>query len=206
MARNTGSSRSSSSPPAGGNAQLIVGILIGMVLGLAVAGGVAWQIMKSPSPFTGKDQHVTNEKQEPQPVVETPKVEAPKTVVSAAQPQSATGTDASKQRFEFYHMLTDKESTAAPTKPAATQVKPQVAAPGETYFLQAASFTNAEEADRLKAKLAMSGLEATIQAANVPDKGVRYRVRLGPYRNAEEMRKANELLKQNGIADAAQVH
>ncbi|MDH4285088.1 MAG: SPOR domain-containing protein, partial [Gallionellaceae bacterium] len=74
------------------------------------------------------------------------------------------------------------------------------AAAKESYLVQAGAFSAAEDADKLKAKLAMLGLEATIQTATVPEKGVMHRVRLGPYKNADEMNKALAMLKQNGIA------
>jgi cell division protein FtsN len=54
------------------------------------------------------------------------------------------------------------------------------------------------DAEKLKAKLAFSGFEASIQTANIPDKGVWYRVRLGPYNNGEAG-KTIAALKQNGI-------
>jgi cell division protein FtsN len=66
------------------------------------------------------------------------------------------------------------------------------------YFVQAGSFQNVGDAEKLKAKLAFSGLEASIQTANIPDKGVWYRVRLGPYNNGEAG-KTVVSLKQNGI-------
>ena len=40
----------------------------------------------------------------------------------------------------------------------------------DRYFLQAGSLQNAGDADNLKAKLAMLGMEATVQAVNVPEK------------------------------------
>jgi len=45
----------------------------------------------------------------------------------------------------------------------------------------------------------MLGLEANVQSATHNDKEV-YRVRLGPFKSAEEMNKASSVLKQNGIS------
>ena len=47
MSRNSNSR--SSTPRKGGS--LLAGILIGMVLGVAIAGWVAWYILKTPNPF-----------------------------------------------------------------------------------------------------------------------------------------------------------
>ncbi len=60
------------------------------------------------------------------------------------------------------------------------------------------------DAEKLKAKLAFSGFEATIQTANIPGKGEWHRVRLGPY-NGNEAGKTIVALKQNGIT-ATQMH
>ena len=49
------------------------------------------------------------------------------------------------------------------------------------------AFASESDAENLKARLALSGWEAAIQSATLPDKSVRYRVRLGPYDNTNEL-------------------
>ena len=68
------------------------------------------------------------------------------------------------------------------------------------YLLQVGSFPNAVDADNLKARLAMLGLEASVQVAEVPDKGVWHRVHMGPYASREEVKNVQLILKQNGIS------
>ena len=51
----------------------------------------------------------------------------------------------------------------------------------------------------MKAQLAMSGLEPTVQQATLPDKGVRFRVRLGPYGSTDEMNRVKADLAKRGI-------
>ncbi len=208
---NHGGARSSS---AGNNESLIIGILVGMVLGLAAAGGVAWYLAKKPSIVpTNAQPH------DAKPVAETPKP-APAPATATAQtvppirpaPPPAPSAAENKQRFEFYTILTGKQEgeNHAPPNTTASRPAPSAGAKpptsGGDYFLQAGSFSTAEDADKLKARIAMAGMEASVQPANIPDKGVRYRVRLGPYHSAEELNKAVALLKQNGIADTARVH
>ena len=57
--------------------------------------------------------------------------------------------------------------------------------------------------DNLKARLALSGWEASVQTATLPDKSVRYRVRLGPYDNADELNRLKLAIRngQQAIAD-----
>jgi cell division protein FtsN len=164
-----------------------------------MAAGLAWYIMKSPSPFVQKEQVVVK------PPVAAAKPSLPaETAVSDAQPATAaSGVTDGKPRFEFYKVLTDKQDTSvvAPdkhaNKPQPADKKPATA--DEPQFLQAGSFSNADDAEKLKARLALLGIEAIIQTANIPDKGVWHRVRMGPYKNTDEMGRARSLLKQNGV-------
>jgi cell division protein FtsN len=70
---------------------------------------------------------------------------------------------------------------------------------GERYWLQAGSFTAQSDAENLKARLALAGWEANVQEGNVPDKGVRYRVRLGPYDNPDELNRMKAELARRGF-------
>lgn len=195
MSRNTGNK--SAAPRKSGN-PLLTGILVGMVIGVGMAAGLAWYIMKSPSPFVQKEP--ANAK----PPVEIAKPAAPTRNATPNAPAAASGVVDGKPRFEFYKVLTDKQDAAVPAKPAdkpqpakAAESKP--AAANEPYFLQAGSFSNADDAEKLKARLALLGIEASTQTATIPDKGVWHRVRMGPYKNTDEMNRARNLLKQNGV-------
>lgn len=201
MSRNAGNK--SSAPRKGGN-PLLTGILVGMVIGVGMAAGLAWYIMKSPSPFVQKEPVVAK------PPADIAKPAAPAGVAapSAQSAVAASGVVDGKPRFEFYKVLTDKQdaTVAAPVKPADKPhpAKPQTveskpAAANEPYFLQAGSFSNAGDAEKLKARLALLGIEASTQTATIPDKGVWHRVRMGPYKNADEMNQARSMLKQNGV-------
>jgi cell division protein FtsN len=171
----------------GANA-LWVGILAGMVIGIALAAAVAWFIKKSPSPFVNREQ----------PVLAQPLPES--TMPIPAEQPAATGEG--KQRFQFYTILTDKQKATAvvPANPAdKTQSGKSRLPVYQPQILQAGSFPNANDAENLKAKLALLGVEASIQTATIKDKGVWYRVRLGPYKNVDELNRARGFLKQNGV-------
>lgn len=200
MSRNTGNR---SAAPRRGSNPLLTGVLIGMVIGVGMAAGLAWYIMKSPSPFVQKEPAIAK------PPADVVKPAAPAVTAASSVPAAAaSGVVDGKPRFEFYRVLTDKQdaTVAVPAKPAD---KPQPARPhtadskpaaaNEPYFLQAGSFSNAADAEKLKARLALLGIEASTQTATIPDKGVWHRVRMGPYKNAEEMNQARSLLKQNGV-------
>jgi cell division protein FtsN len=182
--------------PSGKGGGLFVGILLGMVFGLVVAGGVAWYLMKLPSPFTKVEQ------QPDSPVVDKPLVQEPPRINPAA-----SSPEESKPRFEFYKVLTDKKDASVPMPQAPAKIedrsfKPDTATEATdntSYFLQTGSYSTEADAENEKARLAMQGMLANVQSVFVPEKGQRYRVRLGPYKGAAEMNKVRTALKQIGV-------
>jgi len=71
--------------------------------------------------------------------------------------------------------------------------------PAERFWLQAGSFTAEADAENLKARLAFAGWQANVQQGTLPDKGIRYRVRLGPYDNTDELNRIRNDLAKNGF-------
>ena len=65
-------------------------------------------------------------------------------------------------------------------------------------FLQAGSFSTAQDADNQKAKLAFMGIEAVVQQVMIQDKTL-YRVRVGPYTRIDELNKVRADLAKSGI-------
>ena len=170
----------------GNGGSLLVGILIGLVLGLTIALGVAWYINKMPSPFLTRGA----------PPAKTPAKSEPKDA-----DKSAIAIPDTKPRFDFYKILPGNEQPATDQQFKDAQKTP-TSTEKETFFLQAGAFQNAPDADNLKARLALLGIEATIQTATVPDKGVWHRVRIGPYASIEELNRTRDTLKQNGYDTA----
>jgi cell division protein FtsN len=213
-------SKSPKSAGSGNSGSLFAGILLGMVLGLAVAGVVAWYIVKkNPAAFENKEHHETSN---PDAVNKTLPLPASVPVPSSASaPLAASSVGVAKQHFEFYKVLTDKPDVATQknsektvTAPKETHiahavqlekpVQPAISTK-EIFYVQAGSFPNEDDAEKLKAKLALIGLEAALQTAVIPDRGTYHRVRLGPFANSSEMNKTLELLKQNGVANATPI-
>jgi cell division protein FtsN len=69
----------------------------------------------------------------------------------------------------------------------------------ENYLLQVGSFQNPADADNLKARLALLGVEAGVEPINLAEKGTWYRVRVGPYSKVDEINRLRQTLAQNGI-------
>lgn len=169
-----------------GGGSFLIGLLVGLVLGLAIALGVAWYINKMPNPFTGRP--VPQAKSEEK---------APKAAPAAKGDEKAAKAD-EKPRFDFYTILPGTAEKEAPGQPK-DAAKGSTAAPKEAFYLQAGAFQSAPDADNLKARLALLGVEAGIQTTTLPDKGVLHRVRVGPYTNVEDLSRTRDMLKRNGI-------
>lgn len=110
-----------------------------------------------------------------------------------SDPKSGSAT-AQKPRFDFYTILPEME-VIVPAKEAKNT--PRAVTPG-AYFLQAGSFKNLADADTLKARLALLGMEAKIEPVTVED-ATWYRVRLGPFKDMEQLNKMLGDLRQNNI-------
>jgi cell division protein FtsN len=81
--------------------------------------------------------------------------------------------------------------------PPAPAPAPAPATAEEVLMLQVAAFKARADAEGLKAQLALKGMQAGIESANI--KGEAYhRVRLGPYRSIEQLQAARSRLKGSG--------
>lgn len=182
----------------------LLGIFIGLVIGISIAFGVVWYLNKATLPFQNKYEGA-------------PRTDKDKAAASGTAPAPLPGKAGDKPpgRFEFYDILEGKQ----PATPAPGTAAPRVAPPGvappaggvvappaeaksgstTVYFLQVGAFQKAADADNLKAKLALTGLEASVQEVSIPEKGTMHRVRVGPFRNPDEMNQARVLLSQNGV-------
>jgi cell division protein FtsN len=166
------------------SSSFLIGLFFGFLLGLGVAAGIAIYFFKTPIPFSDRPKPADK------PLAGDQK---------AVEPAKSAKAD-EKPRFDFYRILPGKEEpvTERQVRESAKQAaKP--GAPKESYFLQVGSFPNPADADNLKARLALMGMEANVEPANVAGKGVWYRVRLGPYTRVDEINRVRQQLTQNGV-------
>ncbi|WP_228273584.1 SPOR domain-containing protein [Rhodocyclus tenuis] len=180
----------------------LFGLFIGLVIGVVCAAGVVWYINKAPTPFTSKAAA-------PAPALPaaTGKTEGtpPAPAALPGKPGDAAPNASDKPRFDFYKILPGAAEPTPQAKPA--ESKPADADKGkadllkEPAFLQAGSFQNSGDADNQKAKLAMMGVEATVQQVMVQDK-VWYRVRLGPFTKMDDLNRMRAELAKQGVEAA----
>ena len=94
----------------------------------------------------------------------------------------------------------DATAAAAPSAPAtpATAPKPATESGSPRYLLQAGAFGASGDAEATKAKIALLGLNARVESAQIDGKTV-YRVRMGPYGSASELAEAKAKLAGGGL-------
>ncbi|MHB8848522.1 MAG: SPOR domain-containing protein [Burkholderiales bacterium] len=180
MARTT----QSRSQPQNKGGSVWSGIMIGVLVGVAAAVAVAVWVGHS-NPFAERAATANKTaKGKPQTGQASDQIVDP--LAKATAPVNSP-------RFDFYKILPGNQKSSAGQNVDKTQ-----APATEQFYLQAGAFPNAEDADNLKARLALMGYESDIQTVDIPDKGIWHRVRLGPYK-AEDLKKIQANLAQNSI-------
>jgi cell division protein FtsN len=174
---------------------LLTGLMIGFLLGVAASLSVVMFIKGGTSPFT--DQ-TAPEKALSERIQEQSKAEANNTDKANSAEAANTENTEDKTRFDFYTILPDSESkvsTDEENKLKNNETQPVVK---KDYFLQIGAFQTAEEADNMKAKLALQGFEAVVQTATIAD-GVWHRVRVGPLKDLDQINKTKSDLLNSGF-------
>jgi cell division protein FtsN len=116
-------------------------------------------------------------------------------VPEPASARESTG-DEPADRYDFYEMLPNFE-VVVPEREA--PVRPKVpTAPVEkagSYVLQAGSYREFKEADRVRAQLALQGIESKVQRVSV-DNDTWHRVRIGPITDLRELNRIRVRLRE----------
>ncbi|MGR9115116.1 MAG: SPOR domain-containing protein [Gammaproteobacteria bacterium] len=130
----------------------------------------------------------------------TKKLEPAKPSAQSKQQKPAKAeAKAEGPRFDFYTILPEKE-VVVPDYEIKTRVREErvgKAKPAK-YILQAGSFRDYKEADTLRAKLALMGIESRVEKAKVGNV-IWNRVKMGPYSQMSSVTTIKSRLKQNGI-------
>jgi cell division protein FtsN len=107
-----------------------------------------------------------------------------------------SGSEDSAKSYAFYDML-PKFEVVVPEKEK--DVRPDIKSVPETrrgtYVLQAGSYKNYADADRVRAQLALQGVESKVQKVSV-DNDTWHRVRIGPISKLDELNRLRQILRK----------
>jgi cell division protein FtsN len=157
-------------------------LLVGLGLGLAVAAVVYLKDhrLDAPAAAAGKMAKRKSHGNEP--------------------PEAAdSGTEEPAKSYDFYDQL-PKFEVVVPEKDK--EVRPDIRSVPETragtYVLQAGSYKNFADADRVRAKLALQGIESKVQKVSV-DNDTWHRIRIGPISKLDELNRLRQILRKADV-------
>jgi cell division protein FtsN len=160
------------------------GVVCGLAVGLAVAGIV---YVKDHRPDT--------------PAVRTGKADKKKSRGNEPADADAgdSGAEEPAKSYAFYDML-PKFEVVVPEKEK--DVRPDIKSVPETrrgtYVLQAGSYKNFADADRVRAQLALQGVESKVQKVSV-DNDTWHRIRIGPISKLDELNRLRQILRKADV-------
>ena len=173
----------------------VLSFFFGLAIGLVIAAYLAFYVTKTPVPFADK---LDGYKKTPE-VIKLSEEESNVVVKIAPSDMSIfipekTERDESQPSFEPLEKIVENAKLDQPNLSSNEQNK--------SFFLQVGAFRKVKEADRMRAKLAFLGFEASIYKKN--KKGnLFFRVRLGPYNSLEELNGTKKRLSENRIKSHA---
>jgi cell division protein FtsN len=157
-----------------------MGLAVGLALGLAVAGIVYLKDHRLDAPVASAGK-VTKKKFRNEP------------------PEPAEASDEPGKTYDFYDRL-PKFEVVVPEKDK--EVRPDIRSVPETrsgtYVLQAGSYKNFADADRVRAKLALQGIESKVQKVTV-DSDTWHRIRIGPISKLDELNRMRQTLRKADV-------
>jgi cell division protein FtsN len=158
-----------------------LGLVVGLGLGLAVAGIVYLKDHRLDAPMASAGKTV---KKRPH---------------GNEAPEAGDASADDSKTYAFYEML-PKFEVVVPEKDK--DVRPDIKSVPETrsgtYVLQAGSYKNFADADRVRAKLALQGVESNVQKVTV-DNDTWHRIRIGPISKLDELNRMRQILRKADV-------
>ncbi len=128
----------------------------------------------------------------------TQELEKVKTNASSDTKKKANGKE---PRFDFYTILPELEVFIPESEiqvSSRQKIKNNAAKGDKQYLLQAGSFRNKDDAERLKATLALLGVQSSVQSVSIKNDAW-HRVRVGPFNDGSSLQQTLDTLRKNNI-------
>jgi len=179
------------------NNPFLTGLMIGFLCGVIASLALVMFIKGKESPFAVQTTEPASKLAE--------KIQEDVKNHSQVQ-ESPTGVE-EKTQFDFYTILPGTESKVSAEEEKKIVDEAPEPVVEKTYYLQIGAFQTEQEADNMKATLALQGFEAVVQTATIPEKGIWHRVRVGPLTSLDQINQTKENLLANGFkADLIKVN
>lgn len=171
-----------SHPRSGGSLSATGGFVIGLIVGLTVAMAIYMYDHRPGAQINNASPPLANEQQG--------------NIKDAPAPESAQA----ETKYDFYEYLPNAEVEVADDKNksgGSTSTSGTIDAPG-SYILQVGSYRNFSDADRVRARIALQGIESSIQKVTI-DNEQWHRVRIGPMNNLGRLEETRKKLREAQI-------
>lgn len=176
---------------------------IGLLIGIGIAGGVAFYLNKAQNPFINKGfspaNYNTSGHNAPNLNSSEVLILAPGTKMQRLEPKLLSSEvviedkpSASTPTYDFYDVLQGKKDINLKNTP------PEPKSKAHDYMVQAGAFSNQDLANNMKARLALLGYLAKIRAQQENGKVIN-RVLLGPFNDLSTAQSLSETLYQQDI-------
>jgi cell division protein FtsN len=163
----------------------VMGLVCGLAIGLVIAAVIYLKDHRSDTPTVAAAKSGKRKLRN----TESPDSEA----------SEAGAIEEPARSYDFYDRL-PKFEVVVPEKEK--DVKPDIKDVPETrrgtYVLQAGSYKNFADADRVRAKLALQGVESKVQKVSV-DNDTWHRIRIGPLSNLDQLNRLRAILRKADV-------
>ncbi len=140
-----------------------------------------------------------------------PPASAPEPEQEEQEPEEAASAAKEERSYDFYELLMENKVSVPEEEPEAADkrrtedeeqdeiTRAATFEPGESYLLQAGSFQRHQDAESMRASLALIGLPAQVHTVELDDGKEWHRVRVGPFEESERLEEARSRMEDNGI-------
>jgi len=166
--------------------------IIGLILGIAIAGGLAYYLNNTPAQFVNRVSNNSNtmDNKSSSPIILAPSTQLQE-LHNASQgvAGNAATEQASAPNYDFYDILQGRKAADTKTEPEAKVT---------VYYVQAGVFDTQNGANDMKAQLALLGIDAKIRSQQNNGKIIN-RIIIGPFKTDDDANDVISQLNDNGI-------
>lgn len=177
----------------------MIKFIVGLVIGIAIAGGLAYYLNNAPTQFVNKVSNTAGgiSTNGSAPVVLAPstkyQVAASNAVMNPrVAPENSDNANASAPSYDFYDVLQGKKSAGSGSD------SDNVGTKSARFYLQAGTFSSQDLANDMKARLALMGINARVKSQQSNGKIIN-RIIIGPFNSEGEASVVLSQLKDNEI-------